>query len=134
MMTKVLGLPIEILVGSLTNLDLLNIDMAKIGATLRALMMKLGEDELGELIRAMGKSTEVKRKHWQRLSEIEDTWWPRHMKELFPCLLLFLEVQFKDFFVGARDAMAATEGGALLERLKGSQSQSDSEESGSTSL
>lgn len=40
-------------------------------------------------------------------SNKQQMWWPNHMKDLAPCVVLFLEAQYSDFFEGINDSMSS---------------------------
>jgi hypothetical protein len=109
-----LGGPLEKFLGSLP-MDLRELDIGALrtedlSEVVGGILRGLSAERLETLVILMGKTLECQDTEgsWVRI-EAPNGHFRRYMRDLIPCLVLFLEVNFRDFFGGALDLLQSAE-------------------------
>jgi hypothetical protein len=79
-----------------------SIDASMLIRPLIELVTKLRASDLMKLAGIMAYSLTANNSQLNKKKQ--DLWWPAHMSHLIPVTILFLEVQFSDFFSGISDS------------------------------
>lgn len=115
---KIFSGPVGEFLASLNGGNLMDFDTRQAPDILASMVKSLKRKPLEELLQTMGKCVRADGKvlNWER----QKMYWRSHMADLVPVVVLFLEVQFKDFFDGLRKG-----GATLLEMLPEAESQKE---------
>jgi len=130
---EAVGGPLEQLFGAFPvdletrKLDLGALQTEQIAGVLHGLLRGLGNRRLATLVDSMSGHVEIRDKdgRWRKLSSDLQTHFRLNMKDLIPVLMLFLEVQFADFFGGALSLLGGIPGNNDSEDIEGSSKEGD---------